>query len=110
MSLPIEHLLAIGGEFETIDALEHLIELALLKIEFVQRCAGCSRFSSHGGFDQKERARFAGDKGVITAGRYRQREDALADVVEIDRDLGGLFLFPGLTRRGGVGFLLAGLV
>src|SRR5262249_15434824 len=100
--LPVEHLLAVGRDFESVDVVERLVELALLQIEFVQRGA----LRAVGNFDDVQRVRLARRQSDVVPVWRRQRQNALADVVEINCDLRRLFL---ITRFGAAGRRLRGV-
>src|SRR5262249_11566517 len=93
----------------------HLVKLALLQIELVNDSAdwtGAAGILRE--FGDEEHACLACEQADVVARRDRQGEDALADVVEIDRDFGRLLFGSRFIARLGIGgrfiFLFAALI
>ena len=100
--LLVEHLFAVGGDDEAVDAGEDFGGLALFESEAPEGVNAGRRFAGMGwrprAFGDVEHAFFAGREIDVVAGGDGQGQDALVDAVEVDFDYDRLFSFFSLSR------------
>ena len=98
-----EHLLALRREMELLHAVEHLLGLARLQVETLQRILRRTLAAARDlrPFHHINNAVFPGREPRVVPLRQRQRQNALTQSVKIDDHLRrGFFLLPGGIGRG----------